>query len=228
MWGKLKLTKKLYRAAFLLLLLAVVLWGWRQFFASYSITNAPPRNPTIVAFGDSLTAGSGSSPGRDYPSVLAQRLGLPVINRGVPGDTTAQALARLERDVLALEPGLVIVILGGNDYLRGIDAAVVEHNLSTIVERLQAAGAVVVLGEIRGVIPGADYGSLFRRVARKYGAALVPDLLKDILTNPARKSDPIHPNDEGYRLMADRVASVVAPLVKEIAKSQRTVVGSHD
>ncbi|MGB9691821.1 MAG: GDSL-type esterase/lipase family protein [Candidatus Sumerlaeaceae bacterium] len=203
--------------AVLVVFLGVVAWGWHHFFGSDPITNAPPRNATIVAFGDSLTAGSGASPGHDYPSELSRLLGLPVINRGVGGDTTARALARLEGDVLALEPGLVIVILGGNDYLHGVDAAVVERNLSEIVERLHASGATVVLGEIRGALPGADYGRLFERVARSHGAALVPNLLKDILTNPARKSDPIHPNDEGYRLMAERIAAVVAPLMKNRA-----------
>lgn len=203
------------------LLSAVVLVAaaivWQTVFRHQPVANVPPRNSVIVALGDSLTAGTGASPGKDYPSQLAQLLKHPVVNRGVPGDTTSDARARLERDVLALQPGIVIVILGGNDYLRHVDSHVVERNLSEIIERVQNDGAVVVLGEIRGVLPTGDYGNLYRRLAKKYRAALVPDLLNDILTRPSRKSDPIHPNDEGYRIIAERVAKVVEPLLSQVA-----------
>lgn len=198
---------------------------WHAFFRHQPIANVPPRNSVIVAFGDSLTAGTGATPGKDYPSQLAQLLKHPVVNRGIPGDTTSDARARLERDVLTLQPGIVIVILGGNDYLRHVDSQIVERNLSEIIERLQNDGAVVVLGEIRGVLPTGDYGNLYRRLAKRYRTGFVPDLLNDILTRPSRKSDPIHPNDEGYRVIAERVARVVEPLLNQIV-TDRTETSS--
>lgn len=205
----------------------VALLLWFGIFHSSAITNAPPRNDTIVAFGDSLTAGTGASPGMDYPAQLSRLMGVPIVNRGVSGDTTADALARIERDVLALHPGIVIVILGGNDFLRHVDAAVAERNLAEIIERLQAEGAVVVLGEIRGVFPMGDYGTLYRRLARKYGAVLVPDILNDILTRPSRKSDPIHPNDEGYGIIAQRIAAAIKPLLEQ-ARAGRGAQGTEE
>ncbi len=194
----------------------IATWSGRQ---PPTITNAPPRNLTIVAFGDSLTEGAGASRGNDYPSQLSRRLGVEIINRGVGGNTTAQALERLERDVLSLNPGIVIVILGGNDFLRGIPRETAERNLATIIERIQASGAVVVLGELRGNLATGDYGSMYRDLARRYGTALIPDLLDDILSHPGRKADPIHPNDEGYRLMTDRIAAVLIPLLEQATRT---------
>jgi acyl-CoA thioesterase-1 len=193
---------------------AMAALAWQR-LGPYPITNMPPRGSVLVAFGDSLTAGTGASPGNDYPSQLGRRLNTLVVNCGVGGDTSARALARLDKEVLPLNPDIVIVILGGNDLLHGVPQREAERNLSTIIERLQACGAVVVLGEIRGVPLAGDYGSMYRRLARRYGTALVPDLLGGILTNPALKSDPIHPNDEGYRMMTDRVAAVVKPLLAQ-------------
>lgn len=190
------------------------LWAWHH-LAPPPIANLPPKNLTIVAFGDSLTAGSGAPAGKDYPAQLAQMLGRPVINGGRSGDTTADALSRLPRDVLPLDPGIVIVILGGNDLLRGLSANVAEKNLDLLIDTLQRHGAVVVLGEIRAPGPTPDFGSLYRRLARRHGALLVPNLLAGILTNPALKSDPIHPNEKGYRIMAERIAQALEPLLRE-------------
>lgn len=185
------------------------------------ITNAPPARLGIVAFGDSLTAGVGASPGHDYPSVLSQIIGREVINRGVSGDTTADALKRLDRDVLALDPGIVIVILGGNDFLRKVPEKEVEKNLTEIITRIQEKGAVVILGEMRGPAPGMDYGNLYKRLARRHGTVLVPDILGEILTHPKLKSDPIHPNDAGYEIIARRVAEKLEPLLMEASRNQR-------
>lgn len=218
-------TRRRHRLFFVALVFLIAIFGATWYARQpHTVTNAPPKNLTIVAFGDSLTEGAGASRGNDYPSQLSRKLGLEVINRGVGGNTTAQALERLERDVLALNPGIVIVILGGNDFLRGIPREKVEENLAAIIQRLQAAGAVVVLGELRGNFATGDYGSMYRDLARRYGTALIPDLLDDILSHPGRKADPIHPNDEGYRLLTDRIETVVKPLVESAGRTASSEV----
>jgi len=98
---------------------AVSYWYWSR---PAPIVNLHPTGKQILALGDSLTEGVGASRGHDYVSVLAKKIGRPILNRGVAGDTTADALARLNRDVLTQEPQIVIVFLGGNDILRKIPA----------------------------------------------------------------------------------------------------------
>ena len=105
----------------------------------------PTTGESIVAFGDSLVAGQGAGPGQDFVSVLSTRLGIPVINAGRNGDTTSAALARLDRDVLAWNPRIVIVLLGGNDFLRRVPGEETFGNLGTIVADIRRHGSAVVL-----------------------------------------------------------------------------------
>ena len=168
--------------------------------------NFDSRGTAIIAFGDSLTAGYGAPEGEDYPSKLSTLVGATVLNAGVSGDTTEAALRRIESDVLSRDPRIVIVGLGGNDYLRGVDIGTTENNLRTIVKRIQGAGAMVILLGFR--FPGfrADYDGMYERIADDEEALLIPDLLDGILSDPALKSDQIHPNARGYLVMAERVA----------------------
>ena len=198
-------------------LLAVAAWFFWPSAAS-RVRNLDSRGQSIIAFGDSLTAGVGASPGEDYPSNLAQRIGRPVINAGVSGDTTDSALARLQSDVLALNPWIVIVGLGGNDYLRRADIATTEGNLRTIIREIHGAGAMVVLLGFRFPSLGASYESMYERIAEEERCLLIPDLLDGILRDSKLKSDEIHPNARGYDLMAERVES---PLQKLIATASR-------
>jgi lysophospholipase L1-like esterase len=178
------------------------------------VANLDSKGTAIICFGDSLTQGEGASPGRDYPSLLAKALGKPVINAGVAGETTHDALRRLEADVLAMHPRLVIVELGGNDFLRQLPWAETFANLEAIVRRIQERGAmVVILGVQPGLLGDAARGE-YRRVARARRAVFVPNILEGILTNPALKSDTFHPNDQGYEQIARRVAQAVTPLLQ--------------
>lgn len=174
----------------------------------------PTAGSTIIAFGDSLVAGRGASAGRDFVSVLSRRLRMPIINAGRSGDTSAEALERLDRDVLARDPRVVIVLLGGNDFLHKVPRQQTFANLSAIVDRIRQRGAAVVLV---GINPGLwvdPYGTEFEELARRVEAGLVPDVLDDILGNGALMSDAIHPNDRGYELMADRVEPVLRRVVE--------------
>jgi acyl-CoA thioesterase I len=176
-----------------------------------------PAQPTagrrVIAFGDSLVEGRGASPGKDFVSLLARRLGTPIINAGRSGDTTRSALDRLDSDVLSRNPRVVIVLLGGNDFLRRLPAEETFRNLSTIVERIRGRGAAVVLVGVSVGIFSDEYGGQYASLARRASAGLVPDVLDGILGRRDRMSDAIHPNDDGYRLMADRIEPVLREVV---------------
>ena len=119
----------------------------------YPITNFPPRGTKIIAFGDSLTAGFGaSSPENGYIPVLERHFNITIINEAVSGNTTADALVRLDSDVLSQHPDIVLVLLGSNDYLRQEPREDTFKNLRTIITRIQKDGAVVILLGARGGI----------------------------------------------------------------------------
>lgn len=189
------------------LLLLWFLWPSRK------ITNRDSKGTTVVAFGDSLTAGYGANAGEDYPSHLSQRAGVPIINEGVNGDTTESALPRLP-DVLAHNPRIVIIGLGGNDYLRGVPIATTEANLRSIIRQIHTGGAMVILLGFNFPSLGANYGKMYERVADEEKTQLVPDMLDGILSDPSKKSDDVHPNGNGYALMADRVEGTLKRLMK--------------
>lgn len=167
---------------------------------------------TIVCFGDSITFGVGAGGEPTYPEHLAGHLGVPVINAGVPGDTTAEALTRLP-EALDHDPWLVIVEVGGNDLLRRVPEERIEANLRAIVEGVLAAGAVPMLVELKGALLGSLEDE-FERVANDYEVPLVEDALDDVLTDPRLKSDQIHPNAAGYEALAEAVAEEVEPLLR--------------
>ena len=178
------------------------------------IANRDSQGDAIICFGDSLTAGSGASSGHDYPALLAKALGRPVINAGVPGNTTRDALQRLDADVLSRQPRLVIVEFGGNDFLQQFPATETFANLDQIVQAIQARGAMVVLVGVQAGLWGDALRGEFHKIARARRAAFVPNILDGILTSPTLRSDYLHPNDAGYERIAARLLNVVEPLVK--------------
>lgn len=179
------------------------------------IRNLHSAGQTIVCFGDSLTEGVGAIAGEDYPSVLSRLLGFPVVNAGVRGDTTTAALGRLNREVLNKNPRLVIILLGGNDFLRQRPRAETRHNLEEIVRRVQAHGAMVAIAGIKLGLFGDDYAEIFEETAERFGALYIPHVLKNILTDSSLRSDPIHPNGKGYQMIAERIADKIKPLLRQ-------------
>ena len=165
-------------------------------------TKAGPE--IIVCFGDSLTAGIGATKGMDYPSQLAGMIGKPIINKGVSGDTTSSALKRLNRDVLSAKPDIVLITLGGNDLKNGVAKNIAFGNLEYIVETIQRQGARVIIGGLK--FPGMDrgFGQGYVDLAQQTGAILITDIFAGIVDNPGLMSDPIHPNNAGYRIIAQR------------------------
>jgi acyl-CoA thioesterase I len=194
---------KLIKAgAIALAVILAVYFGYRQYFYHPPVKNARPSGESIVCFGDSLTYGTGASQGMDYPSQLSRLAGRPVINAGIPGDTTATALARLDRDVLSHSPRIVLITLGGNDLKNRQDRDQAFRNLKTIITSIQGRGALVIVGGLDVPIWGRGFQEQYRKVCDETGALLVPDILKGLLGNPAMMSDAIHPNDAGYGIMA--------------------------
>jgi acyl-CoA thioesterase-1 len=168
----------------------------------------------IIAFGDSLVEGRGATPGYDFVSVLSRRLGVPIINAGRSGDTAEAALSRLDRAVLARNPRVVIVLLGGNDFLRRVPREETFGHLATIVERIRQRGAAVVLVGVNVGLFSDSYGGEYEPLARRTSAGLVPDILNGILGHADRMSDSIHPNDQGHQMIADRLEPALRDLVR--------------
>ena len=174
----------------------------------------PTAGERVIAFGDSLVEGVGASTGRDIVSLLSARVGVPIVNAGRSGDTTGSALARLDSAVLSRNPRIVIVVLGGNDVLRRVPHEETFANLDAIVGRIRGRGAAVILvGLSVGVFTDA-YGKGYEGLARRTSSGLVPDVLAGILGHPDLMADQIHPNDRGYRMMADRIEPALRDLLK--------------
>lgn len=174
----------------------------------------PTSGDRVIAFGDSLVEGVGASVGRDLVSLLSARVGVPIVNAGRRGDTTASALARLDPAVLSRNPRVVIVVLGGNDVLRRLPQEETFANLETLVGRIRGRGAAVILvGLSFGVFPDA-YGNGYENLAHRSSSGLVPDVLAGILGHADLMADQIHPNDHGYRMMADRIEPALRAALK--------------
>lgn len=178
-----------------------------------NIANYPPKEGPIVFLGDSLVEGVGASKGKDLPALLSTAIGRPVENFGVAGNTTADGLARLD-SVIEREPSIVLVLLGGNDYLRRVPIDDTFANLRVIIASLQAKGSAVVLLGVRGGILSDRFESRFRDLAKDTRSAYVSDVLDGLVGDSARMSDAVHPNDIGYAHIAERILPVLRKVMR--------------
>lgn len=179
---------------------------------SPDVPNLDSPGTTIVVLGDSIAAGVGSGPGQAYPELLAARFGTEVVNAGVSGNTTADGLARIDK-VLDENPWMVIIELGGNDLLRRVPPEETERNLRGIVDRVISARAVPVLVEMDAPF-GGDYLAIYERLGEEYDIPVVEETLGEILSDRALKSDTIHPNAEGQRILAEAIAEEIEPILE--------------
>ncbi|MDJ0790019.1 MAG: arylesterase [Myxococcota bacterium] len=177
----------------------------------------------VLCLGDSLTEGYGVEDDQAYPSVLERRLRdrgktVRVINAGINGSTSASAVRRL-RWQLKAESDLIVLALGGNDGLRGLDLAETKKNLSQAIELAKSHGVQVVLAGMQ--IPpnyGADYTREFRAMfpalAEEHDVVRIPFLLEGVAAQPELNlPDGIHPNAKGYERVVENVLAVVEPLL---------------
>lgn len=171
------------------------------------IKNFPNNHRAVVAFGDSLTAGSGAPQGSSYPDVLATKINRPVVNLGVPGERAEQAPVRLPQ-VLAQRPYMVLIEFGANDFMQQRSRQAAVDAVAQIVDEVQAAGAIAVIVDTGG--PGmGEYTKAYKEMAKAKGALFVPGILKGIFYKPSLKSDQVHPNAQGYAKVADKVHKAI-------------------
>jgi len=186
------------------------------------IKNVYSKGKSIVCFGDSITFGYGADPGGDYCSALAKMTTFEVINAGIDGDTTTEALKRIDSDVLSRDPLLVIVEFGGNDFLRKVPEEVTLNNMREMIDKIHAKGAMVAVVDISAGMLLKQYYGAFRNLTREKDAIFIPRLLSGIITNPSLKSDFIHPNSAGYNVIAHRIYRIILPYLNRNILSGET------
>jgi len=170
-----------------------------------------PSGSTVLAFGDSVTFGTGAESGEDWPTRLAAMTHWSVVNAGVPGDTAEAATNRIQSLLDEHRPSLVIIELGGNDFLRRRPASAVKENLRRIVKAAKAARAGVVLVAVPelsllGVVTGKPADSpIYEQLGEEENVPVIDEVFSDILGQPELRTDNIHPNAEGYRRMAEGI-----------------------
>ena len=196
------------RGAALILVFAALVAGLCGCGGGPQIKTLEP-GAVIVAFGDSLTEGSGASEEESYPAVLATLTGCKVINAGVPGEVSEEGRQRLPSVLREHKPDLVVLCHGGNDMLQRVDEAAVAAHVQAMVEEAQATGAdVILLGVPRpGLFLKAP--AFYADFAKRCGVPCDVKILPEILATRALKSDTIHPNAAGYRKLAQRVAELI-------------------
>ena len=190
-----------------------------------AVISAPAmaKTPEVLAFGDSLTAGLGLPASEAFPARLQARLkdegiDVKIVNGGVSGDTTTDGLARLDW-ALADKPDVVILALGANDMLRGINPKIVRANLDQMIAKIQASGAkILLLGMQSTTNWGAEYehafDNIYPELAKAHDVPLYPFFLDGVAMNPAlNQPDGMHPNERGVAIMVDHIAPLLAKMV---------------
>ena len=194
-------------------LIVLVALGIFYFSRTKPITDYPSKGTDIVAFGDSLVLGVGSTDGNDFVSLLSRKIGEPIVNLGNGGDTTADGLARISQ-LDEYNPKVVLLLLGGNDHLKKIPIVDTFKNLATLIENIQARGAIVLLLGVRGGLFNDKFDTEFEALRDTYHTAFAPDVLDGLFGNAQYMSDPIHPNNIGYGMIAERIYPELTEVIK--------------
>ena len=170
--------------------------------------SALPSGSVVLAFGDSVTFGTGAAPGEDWPAQLAALSGWRIVNAGIPGDTAEAAKNRLSALLDADKPALVIIEIGGNDFLRRRSQVAVKEDIRQMIRAVRSSGAQVVLVAVPelsllgAVTRRPSDAALYAELGKEEKVPVIADVFADILAQPALCADQIHPNAAGYRQMA--------------------------
>ena len=162
----------------------------------------------VLAFGDSVTYGTGAAAGEDWPSLLALKTGWKIVNAGIPGDTAQNGKGRIQAVLDEHHPVLVIMEIGGNDFLRRQDAKTVKEDIRRMLTAVKQAGAQVVLVSVPelsvlGIVAGRPSDSpIYAELSEEEKVALVPKVFSETLARPELCADRVHPNALGYQNMA--------------------------
>ncbi|OHE23588.1 MAG: arylesterase [Syntrophus sp. GWC2_56_31] len=163
----------------------------------------------ILAFGDSLTFGTGATPAESYPAVLERLVGRRVVNSGVPGEVTGEGLSRLPGVLEREKPALLILCHGGNDLLRRLDRQQTADNLRAMIRLARERGVAVVLIAVPSPGLALSPPPFYRDIAAEMKIPIEEEALTDVLSDGALKSDYIHPNAAGYRRLAASIAALL-------------------
>ncbi|MEN8106508.1 MAG: arylesterase [Pseudomonadota bacterium] len=169
-----------------------------------------PAQAVILAFGDSITFGTGARPEDSYPAELARLTKRRVINAGVPGEVSAQGRQRLPALLERHQPDLLVLCHGGNDILRKLAPTAIRDNLIAMIEAAQRAGVpVILIGVPKFGLFFLESAPVYTKLAEQYRLAYDGEVLPAIESDNGLKSDPIHPNAAGYRLIADAIHTLM-------------------
>ena len=198
-------------------ILALVLVGLIVAALYFIGTPEYSKDKVIVAFGDSLTIGYGVNPPyKNYVVYLSEETEIIIINAGKSGDTTADALVRLQAEVLDLNPDVVMVLLGGNDHAKGYSDEVVEVNIRTIIENISKSNAkIILIGGNKRVAPHIEKVAeriFFDGIVDGY----VPNVLGGIYLRKDLMYDDIHPNGYGHKIIAERILPVLENVLSKL------------
>lgn len=194
----------------------VICFGVYQYVnKEIQFTNYPSNGSGVLAIGDSLVEGVGSQNDTGFVGPLASLIREPIKNYGKSGDTTAQVLERLP-EILSENPNpqVVILLAGGNDYLRKVPPEQTFENLGMIIDQIHKTGAVVLLLGIRGGAVTDKFEDNFNQLAKEKNTAYVPDVLSGVFARSQYMFDAIHPNDVGYKKIAQRIYGVLVQVTK--------------
>ena len=225
------------KKSLIFLLLTVIVVSGLPVFASGAGLPLLAKDAVILAFGDSLTFGTGAALGESYPAILERLVGRRVVNEGVPGEITGEGLARLPEVLKREKPALLILCHGANDLLRGLNKRQAAANLRAMIRLAREKGAAAVLiavpspgialspehlyleivtekgATVRIAVPSLGITlspePFYREIATEMELPLEENALTTILSNGTLLSDPIHPNAAGYRRLAESIASLL-------------------
>jgi lysophospholipase L1-like esterase len=168
-----------------------------------------PDDAVILAFGDSLTFGSGAEKGESYPAVLETSVNRKVINAGVPGELSVQGLKRLPKLLDKYKPDLLILCHGGNDILQKHDLAKAESNIRQMIILAENKNIPVILLGVPEPGLFLNDADMYNNIAENTEVTFIPNLIAKILSDASMKSDPVHPNNTGYSKMASALTSTL-------------------
>ena len=164
----------------------------------------------ILAFGDSLTFGTGANSEQSYPAELARLTGLTVINAGIPGEVTAQGVRRLPALLDRYKPQLLLLCHGGNDLLRKIGTAMTRDNIEKMItEADQRNIPTLLIGVPQPALMFLEAAPIYNEIAEQHGLVYEGEILPEVEADNKLKSDRIHPNAAGYRRMADAISQLL-------------------
>lgn len=164
-------------------------------------------NAVILAFGDSLTFGTGAGPAESYPAVLERTIGRKVVNAGVPGEVSEKGLERLASALEEVKPQLLILCHGGNDFLQKLDEGRASANVRAMIQLARTQGVAVMLMATPkpGLPPSVP--PFYADIAKEFGIPFEEAVIKSVLFDNSMKSDLVHPNAKGYSHMAEALAA---------------------